>query len=107
MSSQIVMYQIDDATSVKFEIESIAEFQPAGPEEVIGRVREAVTPAVEAASVVLDKIKEIRPDKVEVKFGIKVSGEAKWLVAKAAGEGNFEVSIAWSRNHDSAEVDGQ
>jgi hypothetical protein len=32
--------------------------------------------AVEAAKAVLDKVKEARPDEVELKFGIKVSGGA-------------------------------
>lgn len=34
---------------------------------------------------------------IEVKFGVEASGEASWLVAKAAGEGNFEVTLTWSR----------
>ena len=47
--SQVVTYRVDDATIVKFEIEPPDGFQPAGPEEILGRVREAVDPAVEAA----------------------------------------------------------
>lgn len=97
MSSQVVTYRVDDATTVKFEIEPSEGFRPAGPEEVLGRVREAVGPAVEAAKAVLEKVKEARPDGVELKFGIKVSGGASWLVAKAAGEGNFEITLTWSR----------
>ena len=97
MSSQVVTYRVDDATTVKFEIEPSEGFRPAGPEEVLGRVREAVGPAVEAAKAVLEKVKETRPDEVELKFGIKVSGGANWLVAKAAGEANFEVTLTWSR----------
>ena len=84
-----------------FEIEPSEGFRPAGPEEVIGRVREAVGPAVEAAKAVLEKVKEARPDEVELKFGVKVSGGANWLVAKAAGEGNFEITLTWSSgDHD-------
>lgn len=98
MSSQIVTYRVDDATTVKFEIEPSEGFRPAGPEEVLGRVREAVGPAVEAAKAVLDKVKEARPDEVELRFGVKVSGGAYWLVAKAAGEANFEVTLTWSRD---------
>jgi Trypsin-co-occurring domain 1 len=45
----------------------------------------------------LDKVKEARPDGVELKFGIKVTGGVSWLVAKAAGEGNFEITLTWSR----------
>lgn len=77
-------------------------FRPAGPGEVAGRIREAVTPAVEAAKEVLEKVKETRPDQIEVKFGVKASGEASWLVAKAAGEGNFEVTLSWSRRQEGA-----
>jgi hypothetical protein len=104
MSSQIVTYQVDSSTTVKFEIDPPEGFRPAGPNEIIGRVREAVGPAVEAAKAVLDKVKEARPDTVELKFGIKVSGAANWFVAKAATEGNFDVTLTWSRDAHEADV---
>jgi hypothetical protein len=101
MSSQIVTYELDKATEVKFEVEPAAGFREASPDQVVGRVRDAVGPAVEAANVVLDKIKEMRPDQVELKFGIKVSGTASWLVARAAAEGNFEITLSWNSSaHD-------
>ena len=95
MTTQVVSYQVDDGTTVRLEIDPAPGFQPAAPGEVLGRIQEAVTPAVEAAKVVFEKVKEIRPEGIEVKFGIKASGEANWLVAKAAGEGNFEVTLTW------------
>ena len=70
-------------------------FRPAGAEAIIGRIRDAVTPAVEAARVVLDKVRQARPDEVKLKFGIKVGGGATWLIAKAAAESNFEVEMIW------------
>jgi hypothetical protein len=100
MSSQVVTYRVDDATLVKFEVEPAEGFRPAGPGEVAGRIREAIGPAVEAAKAVLEKVKETRPDGIEVKFGVKASGEASWLVAKAAGEGNFEVTLTWTRREE-------
>jgi hypothetical protein len=100
VASQVVSYRLDDGTTVKLEIDPAQGFQPAGPGEVLGRVQEAITPAVEAAKAVLEKVKETRPDGVEVKFGVKASGEASWLVAKAAGEGNFEVTLTWRRGED-------
>src|SRR5215469_12793792 len=84
MATDIVTYQLDDSTTVRFEVEPPPGFRPAGAEEIAGRVREAVGPAVEAAKTVLDKVKEARPDQVELRFGIKVSGAANWLVAKSA-----------------------
>jgi Trypsin-co-occurring domain 1 len=107
VSSQIVTYRVDDGTTVKLEIEPAEGFQPAGPGEILGRVQEAVTPAVEAAKAVLEKVKEARPDEIEVKFGVKASGEANWLVAKAAGEANFEITLTWCRHDRDIGVGGQ
>ena len=93
MSSQIVKYQLDDSTVVGFEIDPAPGWHQAGTKEIVGKVSNAVAPAVEAAKVVLNKVKEIKPDGVEVKFGVKVTGEANWVVAKAATEGSFEITL--------------
>jgi hypothetical protein len=95
VTSQIVKYQLDDSTVVGFEIEPGPGWHQAGTKEFVGQVRNAVTPAVEAAKAVLEKVKEIKPDSVEVKFGVKVTGEANWVVAKAATEGSFEITLTW------------
>jgi hypothetical protein len=107
MSSQVVTYRVDDATTVRLEIEPTEGFHPAGPGDVLGRVQDAVAPAVEAAKAVLEKAKDARPDQVEVKFGVKASGEAKWLVAKAAAEANFEITLTWSHHDRDAAMGGQ
>lgn len=107
MSSQVVTYRLDDATTVKLEIEPTEGFRSAGPGEILGRVQEAITPAVETAKTVLAKVKEAGPDQIEVKFGMKASGEAKWLVAKAAAEGNFEVTLTWSRSSEQVQVSSE
>jgi hypothetical protein len=90
-----VTYALDDETVVRFEVEPTEEWFDVSSDQVLGRIREAVTPAVEAARTVLDKVREAAPDEVQVKFGIKVSGSANWLVARAATEGNFEVTLTW------------
>lgn len=95
MASQVVTYRLDESTLVRFEIEPPEGFHAAGPDQIAGRVREAIGPAIETAKVVLEKVKETRPDQVELKFGVKVSGGAQWLVAKAAAEGNFEITLSW------------
>ena len=95
-----VGYPLDDGTVVSFEFEPGPGFRPTGTTEVVGRIREAAAPAIEGAKVVLEKAREAAPDEVEVKFGIKVSGTANWLVAKAATEGTFEVTLKWNRPGD-------
>ena len=96
MPSQVVTYALDDETTVSFEIDPPPGFSPVSANEVVGRVQRAVEPAVRAAMTVLDKVRQARPDEVEVKFGLKVSGRMDWLVAKAATEGNFEVTLKWT-----------
>jgi hypothetical protein len=92
----VVSYALDDGTVVRFEIEPSVGFRPAGPDEIAGRIQEAVAPAVEGARVVLARVREVAPDKIEVKFGIKVSGTANWLIAKVATEGNFDITLTWT-----------
>jgi|SRR5579859_8036439 len=98
MSSQVVTYAVDADTEVSFEIDPVPGFVPAAARgEVIGRVKTAIGPAVEAAREVLEHVRDAGPDRVEVKFGVKVTGTMNWLVAKAASEGNFEVTLSWDR----------
>lgn len=97
MATSVVSYALDEETVVRFEIEPGADFRPAGPDEIAGRIREAVAPAVEAARAVLERVREAAPDDVKLKFGVKVSGTANWFVAKVATEGNFEVEMTWKR----------
>lgn len=55
MAASVVSYELDDDTVVRFKIEPSADFRPAGPEEIAGRIREAVEPAVQAAQIVMAK----------------------------------------------------
>jgi Trypsin-co-occurring domain 1 len=99
--TQVVAYEVDDSTKVLFEIEPAAGFVPAGGAgQVLGRITDAVGPAVEAAKAVLDKVKDMQPDGVEVRFGVKASGGADWLVAKAAGEASFEITLTWTSGRE-------
>jgi Trypsin-co-occurring domain 1 len=95
VAASVVSYELDAETVVRFEIEPSADFRPAGPDEIAGRLREAVGPAVAAAGAVLERVKQVAPHEIKLRFGIKVSGTANWFVAKAATEGNFEVELTW------------
>ncbi|MGW4028360.1 CU044_2847 family protein [Streptomyces sp. NPDC004838] len=95
MPSQVVSYALDEGAVVRFEVDSPEDWQQASADGAVGRVREAVGPAVEAARTVLDRVSELAPAAVEVKFGVKVNGTANWLVAKTAAEANFEITLTW------------
>jgi hypothetical protein len=106
VASQIVKYKVDESTEAAFVVDpdEWGGWQDAGirPGDVAGAVRDAVEPAVEAAKVVLDRIKELNSGAVEVKFGIAVSGGANWGIAKATAEGSFEVTLTWSPGDETA-----
>jgi hypothetical protein len=50
VTPQIVIYHVDESTTVKFEIEPTDGFRPTGPDQALGWVKEAVTSAVEVGS---------------------------------------------------------
>lgn len=90
-----VGYTLEDGTVVRFEVEAGPGFAPAGGGEVVGTLADAAAPLVAGARVLLDKVRESHPDQVEVRFAVKVTGTVHWLIAKAATEGNFEVTLTW------------
>jgi hypothetical protein len=96
VSPEIVTYDVDGSTVAQFEIDPVDGFVPAGAGGVLGKVRDAAAPAIQAARELLDQARELSPDGVQVKFGVKVTGTANWLVARAATEGNFEVTLTWN-----------
>lgn len=94
-ATQIVTYRVDDETTVDIEIAPTAGYAPAGIGDVAGRVKDATFAAVKAARAVLEQARDLSPDSVQVRFGVKVNGKVDWLIAKAATEGNFEVTLTW------------
>ncbi len=95
MAETYAKFQLDDGTVVAFEIDPPSGFQPASPDRVVGKISQALGPMVEAAQLVIDKVKQAAPDEVEVKFGIKVTGKMDWMIAKASTDANFEVKLLW------------
>lgn len=72
--------------------------------DVAERARETFEQAVEnarkAALVIADKVRDLHdsPDKVEVTFGLKASGELNTLVvAKAGIEASYSVKLTWKK----------
>jgi predicted neutral ceramidase superfamily lipid hydrolase len=94
-TSHVVSYEVEDGTRVRFEIEASEEWHQVSTDRNLGRIREAVAPAVEGARAVLEQVKALQPGQVEVKFGVKVTGTANWLIARAATEANFEITLTW------------
>jgi hypothetical protein len=95
-ASQTVSYRVDGETVAQFEIDASHGFTAAASAgEIITDVRNAVGPAIEAARAVLDRVKPLGSECVEVKFGVKVSGSESWSVARSASDATYEITLSW------------
>jgi Trypsin-co-occurring domain 1 len=62
-------------------------------EEAMGRIR----PAAEAIVAKLRDLSD-QPDQIGVEFGLKLSGTAGAIVASAAIEANYKVTLTWKHS---------
>ena len=59
---------------------------------------QAVENARKSAMVIMDKVRELGPDEVEVTFGLKASGElGNLVVAKAGVEASYSIKLKWKK----------
>jgi hypothetical protein len=59
-------------------------------DDAIGRVRDAATAALGQFTSMA-----VRPDEVEIKFGVKLDAEVGAVIAKTGVTGQLEVTLTW------------
>ncbi|MFG2883222.1 CU044_2847 family protein [Streptomyces sp. NPDC048297] len=70
-----------------------------GPAAQVARTFEATLDGVRAATLSALRVFRdgtLRPDSVELEFGVKLTAEAGAIIAKGAGEGQLVVRMAWT-----------
>ena len=72
--------------------EEIAEKAARTFEQALATVRPVAEAVISAVSSVT-----VRPDQIQVTFGVKLSANVA-LIAATGAEGNFEVSLTWKRD---------
>lgn len=104
--TRLVSMSLDEGGDVLLEVAGDNEqgFQRVGRgEDAVKRAAETMQDALgqlrPAAQTVIDQFRALSdsPDKISLDFGIKVTGEAQLVIAKATSEANFHVSIEWQR----------
>jgi Trypsin-co-occurring domain 1 len=102
----LVQFPLADGTFVLVESADIGGQKPltrglAGDAIQTAKVtfEEAIDRIKPAASVVMDKLRNLAdpPDEIEVEFGLTLAAEAGALIAKTSVEGNYTVTLKWSR----------
>jgi hypothetical protein len=95
---------VDQNTKVALEAdERVGQVQAGVADQLEASVNEVkhITArlALGFADTMTSVAKEARPDEMEMTFGIKMSAESGWVIAKAGGEANFEVKLVWKSTH--------
>ena len=102
---RIVEFPLENGESILVEVD-----EPALTDDRIGIRDELVQKAHQTfesalkkvepvANAVITKVRSLNQpaDEVEVKFGIKMSGELGAIIASGSGEVNYEITLKWKR----------
>jgi hypothetical protein len=60
------------------------------------RLTEALGSVRDAARESMKVLQTLSPGRIELEFGVKLTGEAGALIAKTAAEGHFTVRLSWA-----------
>jgi hypothetical protein len=93
-NSQKPVYAEVDSSSAGYELA-----RRNGPaREAKTRFEEALKDVESAAKAVLDTFRDgsLRPDAVEVEFGVRLNAEVGAVFAKTAADGHFVLRLTWS-----------
>jgi hypothetical protein len=108
VTTRIATVPLDRGGSVDIEITDNSE----GAIEPVGRATDAaaatirtlrqalseITPAIEE---VVEQLRDTasKPDRIAVQYGVKITGETTAILAKAAAEANFTITVEWQRSN--------
>jgi hypothetical protein len=102
--TKLVQFPLEEGGSIVVEVEDEQLSGPvpaAVPGDFAGRARmsfeEAAAKLGPIARTVLDQVKDLGPQDVQVELGIKFSAEAGIILAKSSGEGSCKVTLSWKQ----------
>lgn len=78
-----------------------SDLELAADDGVVARaqtsLRQALARVRPALSQVCETVQELKPDEMEIQFGLKIGGESGVIIAKGTTEVNFAVRVVWKR----------
>lgn len=104
--STVVEMPLEDGSTVLVEVtDDEQRLQRVGRVGTVVRetaetLEEALRRVKPAIAAVVGEVRELAspPDKVRLEFGVKLTAEAGVVIAKAATEANFKLSLEWTVN---------
>jgi hypothetical protein len=112
---EFVRFPLTEGGSVVVEVEAEPGLERASvPSGVLRKAtttfEHALSEVRTAAAAALAQFRDLGPDEVELKFGVKLDAQAGAVIARTGLQGQFEVKLKWVREpstEDTAEEPGQ
>ncbi|EDY52675.1 hypothetical protein SSCG_05718 [Streptomyces clavuligerus] len=104
--TELVMMVVDgdDEGTAVFEVDGGlvgSDLELAADDGVVARAQTSLRQALDrvrpALSQVSETVRELKPDEMEIQFGLKIGGESGVIIAKGTTEVNFAVRVLWNR----------
>lgn len=101
---RLVEFPLQDGGSVLVEVEESDEAEGgivrvAREGEVTVKAPQTFETALDkmkpVTSAIVSKLRDLAPDRIQVEIGVKLSTEAGVVIASAATEANFRVTLTW------------
>ncbi|MFY1693287.1 CU044_2847 family protein [Plantactinospora sp. WMMB782] len=104
MASELMRIMTKDGEEIFVEVDDeAAGFQPVSRHGTIIEARERFEKGLQDVSAAAQKALGVfrdgtlRPDEIEIEFGVRFNWEAGAVFAKTAAEGHLTVKLNWSR----------
>jgi hypothetical protein len=103
---KLIEFPLEDGNHVIIEVDEEESGPiPAGRgerpvlnQQTLEEALQKVFPAIKAVAQKLGSL-DLKPDEVEIAFGIKLSTSLGALIASAGAEANFDITLRWSGDH--------
>lgn len=66
-------------------------------------LQETLVPVQETARSVLEQLRQVGPDEVEVEFGVNLSAQAGAVITKGEGAVHLKVRVLWQNGNPAAD----
>jgi Trypsin-co-occurring domain 1 len=104
--SKLVKVDVGDGQTVLVEVEDVAseDIEPVtkSPGELAAKARRSLNEALDGIAPMVRTMKKRlndvtdSGDEIEVKFGVKLSGEIDAVVTKMGSEATYEITLKWA-----------
>lgn len=105
VEKQLVEFSLENGSKFLVEVEepeNTAVGRVALPSgRMIAEAQQTFEDAIDKIKPVISslsaKLKDLSPEEMQVKFGVKLSAEAGAILTSVGGEVNFEITVKWTK----------